>query len=144
MIAQILVPLGTNDRTDAMIPYIEKVARPGMKVVFLLPFPVGGPRYTFCTDLFLLPRAEEVMNYYSWDGNLQRARSKLSFACEVLRSKGVEVGVDVYTGSLKKAIRSHMLNGDVHLLMTRAGGFSQMQLIQPPISTEGSYTARTA
>ena len=144
MTAQILVPLGTNDRTDAIIPYIEKVARPGMKVVFLLPFPVGGPRYSFHTDFFLLPRAEEMMNYYSWEGNLQRARRKLFFASEVLRPKGVEVAVDVYIGSLKKAIRSHVLDGDVHLIMTRAGGFSQMLLIQPPTSSERSQVARAA
>lgn len=144
MTAQILVPLGTTDRTDAMIPCIEKVARPGVKVVFLLPFPVNGPGYSFHTDCFLLPRAEEMMNYYSWERNLQRARRKLSFASEVLRSKGVEVAVDVYIGSLKKAMRTHLLNGDVNLLMTRAGGFSQMQLIQPPTSTEGSHMGRTA
>ncbi len=141
---KILVPLRTNDRTDEIIPYVEKVVRPGMKVVFLLPFPVGGPRYSIYTDLFLLPRAKEMMNYYSWEGNLQRARRKLSFACQVLRPKGVEVAVDVYTSSLKKAIRSHVLDGDVHLIMTRAGGFSQMLLIQPPTSPERSQAARAA
>jgi len=39
----------------------------------------------------------------------------------VLRTKGVEADIDVYAGSLKKAIRSHTLNGDVHLIMTRVG-----------------------
>jgi hypothetical protein len=29
--------------------------------------------------------------------------------------------VEVYAGSLNKAIRGHTLNGDVHLIMTRAG-----------------------
>jgi hypothetical protein len=29
--------------------------------------------------------------------------------------------VDVYAGSLKKAVRSHMLGGDIHLIMTRVG-----------------------
>jgi hypothetical protein len=29
--------------------------------------------------------------------------------------------MEVYAGSLKKAARSHMLNGDVHLIITRAG-----------------------
>ncbi len=144
MTAQILVPLGTNDRTEEIIRSVEKVARPGMKVVFLLPSPVGGPRYSFHTDLFLLPRVKEMMNYYSWEGNLQRARRKLSSACEILRPRGVEVGVDVYTGSLKKAIRSHVLDGDVHLIMTRAGGFSQMLLIQPPIFPERSPVVRAA
>ncbi len=118
---KILVPLGQNDRTAEIIPYIEKVARPGMKVVFLLPYPVGGFRYSLYTDLFLLSRAKELAHCYSWEGNLQRARRKVSSASENLRPKGVEVAVDVYTGGLKKAIRSHALDGDVHLIMTRAG-----------------------
>ena len=39
---KILVPLGQNDRTDEMIPYVEKMARPGMNVVFLVRYPVDG------------------------------------------------------------------------------------------------------
>ena len=36
MSKKILVPLGQYDRSEELIPYIEKVARPGMKVVFLV------------------------------------------------------------------------------------------------------------
>ena len=39
---KMLVPLGQYDRSEEMIPYIEKVARPGMKVVFLVRYPVDG------------------------------------------------------------------------------------------------------
>ncbi|PYX05079.1 MAG: hypothetical protein DMG85_16145 [Acidobacteria bacterium] len=39
----------------------------------------------------------------------------------MLRTKGVEADIDVYAGGLKKAVRSHTLNGDVHLIMIRAG-----------------------
>ena len=39
---KILVPLGQYDRSEEMIPYIENVARPGMKVVFLVRYPVDG------------------------------------------------------------------------------------------------------
>ena len=61
------------------------------------------------------------MNYYSWEGNLENAKKRVAPACEALRAKGIETAVDVYGGSLKKAMRSHTLNGDVHLIMTRAG-----------------------
>ncbi len=144
MTSRILVALRTNDRIKEIIPYVEKLARPGMKVVFLLPFPVGGAHYNIHTDLFLLPRAEKTMNYYSWEEILQRARRKISFACEVLRPKGVEVAVDVYSGAVKKAIRDHVLNGGVHLIMTQTGGFSQMLLIHPPTSSECLENARAA
>jgi hypothetical protein len=119
---KILVPLGRYDRSEEMIPYIEKVARPGMKVVFLVRYPVDGfiwgkEEYGMRAAL----EAKELVNYYSWEGNFERAKKQVAPACEALRAKCIEVAVDVYAGSLKKGVRSHMLNGDVHLIMTRAG-----------------------
>ena len=119
---KILVPLGQYDRSEEMIPYIENVARPGMKVVFLMRYPVDGfirakEEYGMRAAL----EAKKSVNYYSWEGNLENAKKQVASACEALRAKGIEAAVDVYAGSLKKAVRSHTLNGDVHLIMTRAG-----------------------
>jgi hypothetical protein len=119
---KILVPLGQYDRSEEMIPYIEKVARPGMKVVFLLRYPVDGfiwgkEEYGMRAAL----DAKKVVNYYSWEGNLEKAKKQVAPACEALRAKGIEADIDVYAGSLKKAVRDHTLNGDLHLIMTRAG-----------------------
>ncbi len=119
---KILVPLGQYDRSEEMIPYIENVARPGMKVVFLLRFPVDG--FIWAKEEYGMKaalEAKKLVNYYSWEGNLENAQKQVTPACEALRAKGIEATVDVYAGSLKKAVRSHMLNGDVHLIMTRAG-----------------------
>ena len=66
-------------------------------------------------------KAKELVNYYSWQGNLESAQKQVAPACEALRAKGIEAAVDVYAGSLKRAVRNHMLNGDVHLIMARAG-----------------------
>ena len=66
-------------------------------------------------------RATELVNYYSWDGNLEKAHKQVAFACAALRAKGIEPAVDLYAGSLKKAIQSHIINGDVHLIVTRVG-----------------------
>src|SRR5688500_5948320 len=119
---KILVPLAQNDRAEEMIPYIEKVARPGMNVVFLGRYAVDGcawakEEYGMRAAL----QARELVKYYSWENNLDDANRKLSHVCEALRAKRVEATVDVYAGSLKKALRSHTVNGDVHLIMTRAG-----------------------
>jgi hypothetical protein len=105
-----------------MIPYIENVAKPGMKVIFLVRYPVDG--FVWAKEEYGMRaalKAKELVNDYSWEGNLQNARKQVASTCEALRAKGVEAEVDVYTGSLKKAIRSHMLSGDVHLILTRAG-----------------------
>lgn len=119
---KILVPLGQNDRSEEIIPYIENVARPGMKVIFLVRYPVDGFMWTkeeFGMKAVL--EAKKLVTHYSWEANLQRAERKVASACTVLYPKGVEVAVDVYAGSLKKAVRSHTINGDVHLIMTSAG-----------------------
>ena len=119
---KILVPLGQYDRSEEMVPYIENVARPGMKVVFLVRYRSDGIRlhkeeYGMKAAL----EAKNSANYYSWEGNLENAKKRVAPACEALRAKGIETAVDVYAGSLKKALRSYMLNGEVHLIMTRAG-----------------------
>jgi hypothetical protein len=119
---KILVPLGRYDSSEEMIPYIEKVARPGTKVVLLMRYPVDGfvgakEEYGMRAAL----KAKQLVNHYSWEGNLQNAQKQVALTCEALRARGIEAAVDVYAGSLKKAVRSHMLSGDVHLIMTRLG-----------------------
>ena len=121
---QILVPLRRNDGIDEIIPYVERIAQPGMKVVFLLRYPVDGfiwsrPREESSREAVLA--AEKLAKHYSWEENLQRAKSKVSPASEVLHRKGAEVGVDVYGGSLREAVRGYTAKGDVHLIVARAG-----------------------
>ena len=119
---KILVPLGQYDRSDEMIHYIEKVARPGMKVVFLVRYPVDG--FIWAKEEYGMRaalKAKELVSCYSWEGNLENAKKQVAPAREALCAKGIEASVDVYAGSLKKAVRSHMLDGDVYLIMTRAG-----------------------
>jgi hypothetical protein len=119
---KILVPLAQNDWTEDMIPYIERVARRGMNVVFLVRYPVDG--FIWAKEEYGMRaalQARELVNYYSWENNLENAKRKLSHVCEALCILGFEATVDVYAGSLKKAVRSHTLNGDVHLIMTGAG-----------------------
>jgi hypothetical protein len=119
---KILVPLGQYDRSEEMILYIENVARPGMKVVFLVRYPVDG--FIWAKEEYGMRaalEAKKLVSHYSWEGNLEKAKKQVAPACDALRAKGIETAVDVYAGSLKKAVRSHMLNGDVHLIMTRAG-----------------------
>src|SRR5262245_19058416 len=110
MSKKILVPSGQYDRSEEMIPYIENVARPGMQVVFLVRYPVDGiiwakEEYGLRAAL----EAKELVHYYSWEGNLENAKKRVTPACDSLRSKGIEAVLDVYAGSLKKVMRSHML-----------------------------------
>jgi hypothetical protein len=121
MSKKILVPLAQDDRAEEMIPCVERVARPGMSVVFLVRYPAAGFIWTKEEyGMRAALQAKELVNYYSWENNFENAKRKLSPICEALRAIGVEATVEVYAGSLKKALRSHMVNGDVHLILTRA------------------------
>jgi hypothetical protein len=105
MSKKILVPLGQYDRSEEMIPYIEKVARPGMKVVFLMRYPVDG--FIWAKEEYGMRaalKAKKLVNYYSWEGNLESAKKQVAPTCEALRAKGIEADIDVYAGSLKKAV----------------------------------------
>ena len=50
----ILVPLKRNDRVEDWLPYVDEITRPGMKAVFMVPYPVVGFRW---------PHGESVGNW---------------------------------------------------------------------------------
>jgi len=119
---KILVPLGQNERPEVMIPYLEKVARPGMSVVFLMRYPLNGiewPRTEPDTEAAW--ELAELLRCYSWEESIKRAKAQTVPASDALKAKGVGVTVDVYSGSLRRAVQSRTINGDVHLIMRRAG-----------------------
>ncbi len=128
MAKQILVPISRNDRVKEMIPYVERVALPGMKVVFLVRYPMDGfdehiraGRFTGETGIPNPEKIKKIAARYTWESQQQLARQRVFPACDALQKKGAEVTVDVYTGSLRKAVKSYALTGDVHLMMANAG-----------------------
>jgi hypothetical protein len=123
MSKEILVAVKTQDRIEDIIPCLERVVQPGTKVTFLVRYPVDGyawPKHDPGTIAGAL-EAKKLADYYSWEVNVQRAERKVAPAFEVLSRKGAAVAVDVYAGSLKRAISNHAVKGDVHSIMTRAG-----------------------
>lgn len=119
---KILVPLKRNDQVEDLIPYIEKVSRPGMKTVFLVPYPADGFRWSREeSGIRAIIEGKQLVEYYNWESNLQKARDRVSPAVEVLRSSGIEVAVDLYAGNLSAAMREYTTKGDVHLIVTGIG-----------------------
>jgi hypothetical protein len=119
---KILVPMKRNDRVEDFILYVEKVARPGMKVIFMIPYPVEGfrwPREEFGRKA--TQEAKMLASYYSWDTNVQEAKERILPTSKVLVSSGIEVAADVYAGSVRRAVRDYAAKGDIHLIVTRAG-----------------------
>ena len=134
MALQILVALKSEDRLSQMIPYIEKIAQPGMKVIFLVRF---SPQTALRHNSMELNCLEESRCF---EGELEKpkftkrnfretqsmeeqrlsAEHKVFLALEALLKKGIEITVDVYTGSLNRAVKSYTCKGDVRLIVMRA------------------------
>ena len=117
----ILVQMKRDDRAEDLLPYVEELARPGMKVVFLLPYPVDGFRYS--TEEFGIKTIEEgkrLVNYYKWDANQKKANDRIAPAAKALSAKGIEVVADIHAGRMANAVRDYAAEGDVHLIVTRA------------------------
>lgn len=150
MAEQILVSLKRNDRLEQVIPYIEKVAQPGVRVIFLMPYPVEArlwlqdhwvatesPREAVLTG-------RKVVQNYSWEMQRRLAEHKVFRAQEALRKRGVEIAVDVYTGSLRKVIGAYRAKGNIYLIMMRAGsGFAMMRFVHKMGSLFGLFQWRS-
>jgi hypothetical protein len=131
MAKQILVALKGRDRLSHMIPYIEKIAQPGMKVVFLMRC---RPQSTFMGSLNDREEAlfagcvveeeriiQEPRDSSFMDEQRLIAEHKVFLAQEALLKRGIEVTVDVYTGSLRRVLKSYVRTGNVNMIITGAG-----------------------
>jgi len=146
MAEKIVVPLKSSDGINEVIPYIEKIAEPGMKVVFIIHYPVDGFDWlqarsgTMESGIQSAVRIQRMVAWYTWERQSQLVNEKVSFAREALCKRGVEVAVELCTESFRKAVRSYMLKGDVHLIMRRAGiGLRIKRFLQGTIAAFGLF-----
>ena len=125
MAEKILVPLKKHDRVAEVIPYIERVARPGTSVVFLIHHPVSGFKWlqAYCgimecgLDKALMLR--RMIESYSVKARRQLAEQKVFQTCEALHRLGVKAAVELYSGSEKTIFNGYIRKGDVDLVIMR-------------------------
>ena len=125
MAGQILVPLRGSDRIEQFLPYIEQVAQPGMKVVFLVHCGLSGFKeltdqllaiHTGIRPAFLPGQSSEAAVV---EDTKRSAQQRVLSACEVLRNRGITVDVNVYAGRLRRVVKEYLEKEDVHLVMMR-------------------------
>jgi hypothetical protein len=127
MAAKILVPLKRHDRVEQIVQCIEKVAEPGASVVFLVHHPVNGFKWlqAYCgiaqCGLEKTLAVRRMIESYSLKTRIQLAQSRVFQTCAALYDMGLNIRVDVYTGSLRKTLKSYENNGDTQLLIMRPG-----------------------
>jgi hypothetical protein len=127
MAGKILVPLGGSDRIEQFLPYIEQVARPGVKIVFLVHSGLSGLKALMDEVLALqtgitpasLPGTNHQADFVK--ERVRSAEKEVLAACAALRNREVDIVVNVYAGSLRRALREHMQRDDIHLVMMRPG-----------------------
>lgn len=138
MAEQILVALKSHDRLSRMVPYVEEIARPGMKVILLIPLDRQAAFNAARANSLALSRLDEEERGLGPPGGASgtpvsvraaqlleeedlRAEHKAFLALERLLNKGIDITVDVYTGSLRSMVKSYTAKGNVQLVMKRAG-----------------------
>ena len=138
---KILVPLKRHDRVEEVIPYIEKVTQPGMSVVFLIHRPVNGLKWlqAYCgimqSGLEKTLAIRRMIESYSAKMRGQLAQRKVFHTCGALHRVGGKVAVEIYTGSLRKTLKSYVLHGDVDLIVMRPGiGYQIMNFLAGIVS----------
>lgn len=160
MALQILVALKSEDRLSQMIPYIEKIAQPGMKVVFLIRFSpqtafnalrhnsieLKSPEESrFFEGEFEKPKFTErnFRGTQSMEEQWLSAEHKVFLDLEALLKRGIQITVDVYTGSLNRAVKSYTRKGDVRLIVMRARRELMMSFLHKAFHVFGLFKQPT-
>lgn len=120
---KIVALLRRQDKVEDMLPYLEDLARPGVKVVFLVPYPVEPSFYlrdywiTTESRTKAMSAAKDLVACYSWEMQRGLAEKRVSAALERLQDLGADVSVDLWVGSLKTLTESYLPAGQVSLIM---------------------------
>jgi hypothetical protein len=122
---QILVAMKKRDRIQEIVPILKKMAEPGMKVTFLLSYPLDA--WAWLRDHWVVTEStrgtvsegKNLTGQYSWEEQKRLTEQKILLARESLEKKGVEVALAL-KGCLRRAVRDTMLNGDFQLIVMSA------------------------
>lgn len=135
MTEKILVALKKNDSAEEVLPYVQQLARSGMKVVFLIPDQADGFEYllrhkgTMETGLHTALAAKENAKRYVAQTRRDSVRQKIFLTCEELRMQSVDITAEFYSGSLASALKNYSFGEDVHLTMIPARGHAFMDVL---------------
>jgi hypothetical protein len=125
MVGQILVPLRRSDHVELFLPYIEQIAQPGVKVVFLVQIggggfqKLGGELLSMHTGI----RSSYLLGTMCEEDAVEKRRAlaerQVYPACRSLRQRGVQVEVHGYEGSPQRIVRRYLGKENVQLVMMR-------------------------
>ncbi|HXG53652.1 MAG TPA: hypothetical protein VNN77_19800 [candidate division Zixibacteria bacterium] len=117
---QILVPLKPSDRIEQFLPYLEKLAQPGMRVVFLVHYGLAGLS-DFTEQLLPGLPLEPSAGGRATSHDRPEDAAAIVVLCDELRRRGIEIGMSVYSGGTRRVLKDYIRSGDVDLIMMSEG-----------------------
>ena len=139
MEGQILVPFNSHLRVRDVISVIEKVAKPGMRIVFLIRYPVNFRAWfrdhwvTTESSRDAMLAGRKIMDRYSLDGQRALAEEILVPWRHALQKMEVKASVDVYTGSLSRVVENYRRRDGISLVMRAQNDLSITGFMRRPI-----------
>jgi hypothetical protein len=124
---EIVVVLRRHDRIEEILPYVEKIVQPRMRVVFLVPYPME--LWPWLCDHWVTTESrraaimagKRIINEYSWEMQKNLAEQRLSRARAILQRMQVEVVVDIYTASIRRAVHDYCTGREACLVSLQTG-----------------------
>jgi len=142
MEGQILVPFNPHNRVSDIIPVIEKAAKSGMRIIFLVRYPMNS--WEWLRDHWVTTESSRgaslagrgIMDKYSIEGQRALAEKIVAPWRQALEKMGVKATVDVYTGSLPSVVENYSRRGGISLLIRARKDFSMMRFLRRPTGFE--------
>jgi len=146
MESQILVPFNSHVRIRDVISVIEKAAKPGMRIVFLVRYPIDISEWlrdhwvTTESSRDAMLTGRKIMDRYSLEGQRALAEEMLAPWRHALQKMEVKATVDVYTGSLSSVVENYSRCQGISLLPRERNNLSIIGFLRRPIA----FILRTA
>jgi hypothetical protein len=138
MESQILVPFNSHVRIKDIISVIEKAAKPGMRIVFLVRYPIDIWEWlqdhwvTTESSRDAMLAGRKIMDKYSLEGQRALAEKIVAPCGHALQKMEVKATVDVYTGSLSSVLENYRRRDGISLLIRARNNLSMIGFLRRP------------
>lgn len=121
---KLLVTMTGYDPVEKLMPCLELLVKPGSTVIFLFQYPVDSLSYfrdhriTVESTKHATEMGRNIAHRYDWEKQKALARQIIAPAIDALEADGVPVEVQLYTGSLAKAITNTIVDKEIHWVVS--------------------------
>ena len=123
----ILVPIDQCDPLEQIVPWVESIAKPGMRVVFLVRSSVNNWAWIYAhvtaiqTGNVIALQTCNAQERARLEEEQQSAELKLAALRDSMRRKGLETEVKIYAGGLRKTLANLDKSENIRFLLMPTG-----------------------